>query len=157
MHLVEAGENLYQISLIYGVDWQTVAARNNLFGAGDIRIGQTLEIPASGAGPPPILGAPPLLPTTHRVRPGENLYRIGLIYGIPWPTLAVVNGLWTGESIVYGQILIIQAYLPPPVQLPAPQPTEPEASLEPTATPSAQPPAPRPTEQEPTPVPTQPR
>jgi membrane protease YdiL (CAAX protease family)/LysM repeat protein len=116
VHLVEAGENLYQISLIYGVDWQRLAARNGLTGAGAIRAGQALEIPEAGAGPAPIPGDPPMLPTTHRERPGENLYRIGLIYAIPWTVLATANDLPDGDILYSGQILVIPNYRPHPVQ-----------------------------------------
>ncbi len=117
VHVVEAGENLYQISLIYGVTWGELVESNGLTGAGDIRPGQRLEIPEAGEGRLPALGEPPLLPTTHRVRPGENLFRIGLIYGIPWPSLAAANGLPDGDILTSGQILVIPNIRPASVQV----------------------------------------
>jgi len=58
--------------------------------------------------------------TTHVVAPGENLYRIGLKYGISWVTLAQVNNLPNPNRITVGQVLTISAAPPPP---PAPPPT----------------------------------
>jgi lipoprotein NlpD len=43
----------------------------------------------------------------HRVQPGENLYRIGKAYGIPYAELAEVNGLSDPSRIEIGQKLFI--------------------------------------------------
>ncbi len=43
---------------------------------------------------------------THTVRPGENLFRIGLRYGVTVEALRVANGL-TGDTIYAGQVLVI--------------------------------------------------
>lgn len=43
---------------------------------------------------------------THVVQPGENLFRIGLHYGVPWGDIMAANGL--GSIFIYaGQTLII--------------------------------------------------
>lgn len=44
---------------------------------------------------------------THIVQPGENLYRIGLQYGISWVVLADYNNLPSGHRIYAGQELKI--------------------------------------------------
>lgn len=46
-------------------------------------------------------------PTTHIVAPGENLYRIGLQYGVGWLALAQFNGLTNADQITVGQELRI--------------------------------------------------
>ncbi len=43
----------------------------------------------------------------HRVRPGENLYRIGKAYGLPYQELARVNGLTDPNRIEVGQVIVI--------------------------------------------------
>jgi LysM repeat protein len=47
------------------------------------------------------------LPATHTVAPGENLYRIGLQYGMSWVTLAAYNNLPNANYIRVGQVLYI--------------------------------------------------
>lgn len=58
------------------------------------------------------------LPATHTVAPGENLYRIGLKYGMSWVTLAAYNNLPNANYIRVGQVLQI-----PSGGEPAPDPT----------------------------------
>jgi nucleoid-associated protein YgaU len=45
--------------------------------------------------------------TRHIVRSGENLYRIGLRYGVPYTEIARVNGITDVTRIYAGQVLII--------------------------------------------------
>ena len=69
---------------------------------------------------------------TYTVQPGENLFRIGLRFGISWRDLMVANGLQS-TSIYPGEVLII----PTGGGVVATQSTAPgaEASASPTATP----------------------
>lgn len=57
----------------------------------------------SGAAPP---AAQPL-PATHTVAAGENLYRIGLQYGISWVSIARYNNIANPDRIYVGQVLQI--------------------------------------------------
>jgi LysM repeat protein len=62
--------------------------------------------------------------TTHIVQPGENLFRIGLKYGVSWIAIREANGL-AGTTIFVGQQLVIPtggAGTPPPTPEPAPAP-----------------------------------
>jgi LysM repeat protein len=65
----------------------------------------------------------------HIVQPGENLFRIGLAYGIGWQAIMEANGL-ASTNIYVGESLIIPvagsgATTPPaPPPDPTPQPTE---------------------------------
>ncbi len=47
------------------------------------------------------------LPKTHTVAPGENLFRIGLKYGMSWVTLAEYNHLSNPNYVVVGQVINI--------------------------------------------------
>ncbi|MGQ0601174.1 MAG: LysM peptidoglycan-binding domain-containing protein [Anaerolineales bacterium] len=61
--------------------------------------------------------------TTHTVQPGENLFRIGLKYGVSWQALRDANGL-AGTTIFVGQQLIIpeDGVITPPTPTPEPDP-----------------------------------
>ena len=77
----------------------------------------------------------------HTVQPGENLFRIGLKYGVSWVAIMNANGL-ADTTIYVGQQLIIPGVdatptdaLPLPTETPAPPPA-------PTPVPVAETPAP---------------
>lgn len=52
----------------------------------------------------------------HVVQPGENLYRIGLKYGISWVVIAEYNGIANADALSAGQELRI-----PPTPTPTPE------------------------------------
>lgn len=58
---------------------------------------------------------------THVVQYGENLFRIGLRYGVQWPTLQVWNNLGNPNQIYAGQVLCVSG--PYPVVTPPPPPS----------------------------------
>jgi LysM repeat protein len=64
----------------------------------------------------------------HTVQPGENLYRIGLRYGVDWRAIMAANGLYN-TYIFAGQALVIPGTTagPEPTPLPAPPPPAPPA------------------------------
>jgi LysM repeat protein len=49
-------------------------------------------------------------PTVHTVRPGENLFRIGLRYGLTVDALSSANGIRSSDRIFAGQRLTIPGY-----------------------------------------------
>lgn len=51
----------------------------------------------------------------HTVRYGENLFRIGLHYGVSWTYLQAINGLYNPNWIYAGQTLCVKtgSYYPP--------------------------------------------
>jgi LysM repeat protein/uncharacterized protein YvpB len=65
----------------------------------------------------------------HIVQPGEDLYRIGLAYGIGWQAIMAANGMYS--TVIYvGEALVIPgattgAAPPAPADTPAPQPVAP--------------------------------
>lgn len=56
----------------------------------------------------------------HTVAPGENLFRIGLKYGLSWVVLQQVNHLPSANFVVVGQVLCIPVILPPITPPPPP-------------------------------------
>jgi len=108
IHTVKSGETLFSIGRQYGVNPYSIAAANNIPYPYLIYPGQQLTIP-SGTTP----GSTPVPPPTgqcryrHTVRPGENLYRISLAYGVPMATIAAANGIVNYNLIYAGQTLCI--------------------------------------------------
>jgi len=101
IHVVQQGETLYRIGQQYGIPWQDIAQANGITPPYWILAGQKLTIPRGGA---------PVAPTgerIHIVQPGENLFRIGLKYGVPWQDIARANGIVNPRQIVVGQRLVI--------------------------------------------------
>src|SRR5215471_11349588 len=52
--------------------------------------------------------------TTYTVQPGDNLYRIGLKFGVSADALAKANGIVNPNIIIVGQKLIIPGVSAPP-------------------------------------------
>jgi LysM repeat protein len=91
-HTVAAGENLYRIGLKYGVSWVAIANANSLANPNILTVGQVLKLPgATGTDPGPTPS--PQTETTYIVQAGDNLFRIGLKFGISWVQIAEANGL----------------------------------------------------------------
>jgi LysM repeat protein len=110
-HTVAAGENLYRIGLKYGMSWVVLAQYNHLPNANRIYVGQVLQIPG---GQPPPSQPPPQAPeyTSYVVKPGDNLFRIGLAYGVSWVDIAAANGIVNPNVIYPGQVLKIPTNSP---------------------------------------------
>jgi LysM repeat protein len=60
----------------------------------------------------------------YTVKPGDNLYRIGVAFGIPWPNIAAFNNLANPNLIFAGQVLCI----PPAGTVITPGPGTPSAT-----------------------------
>jgi LysM repeat protein len=105
IHTVQPGENLFRIGLMYGYSWTVLAQYNGIPNPNFIYVGQQIRIPAAGTGTG---GVPPSGNyTNYVVQPGDNLFRIGLKYGISWTLIAEANGLTNPNYIVPGQVLKI--------------------------------------------------
>jgi LysM repeat protein len=97
---VQPGENLFRIALHYGMTYQALAAANGIVNPDLIYVGQKLTISAEA----------PAAPTggrIHVVQPGENLFRIGLKYGVTVAAIATANGISDVNFIYPGQRLRI--------------------------------------------------
>ena len=112
VHIVQPGENLYRIGLLYNISWVRLAEFNGLTNANYIQAGQALRIP-SAAQPSQPEEAPPAT-TNYVVLPGDNLYRIGLKFNISWVEIAEANGIVNPNQIYAGQVLKIPTSAPGP-------------------------------------------
>jgi LysM repeat protein len=115
-HVVQPGETLYRIALNNGVTVDALRAANGLLG-NTIYVGQTLVIPGANRIPVVVPSTPDTVPVvvsqpgadspgTHIVQAGENLFRIGLKYGVSWQALQAANNMPT-PFVYSGQTLII--------------------------------------------------
>lgn len=108
LHTVKSGETLFSIGRLYGVNPYSIAAANNIPYPYVIYPGQQLTIPMGttppGPTPPPSTGQ---CRFQHLVRPGENLFRISMAYGVPMSTIAAANGIVNYNLIFAGQTLCI--------------------------------------------------
>jgi LysM repeat protein len=118
-HTVQPGENLYRISLRYGVSVQALAQANNLSNPNLIFVGQVLNI--SGGTTPPATGGtpapgtpPPATGGTYRVVAGDTLGRIARQFNITVQSLAQTNNIANVNLIFVGQVLNIPGGTPAP-------------------------------------------
>jgi len=106
VHVVQAGETLYGISLRYGVSVTALAATNHLLNPSQIYVGQVLILP--GAATATGMGyTPDDVAFTHVVRPGETLFSIASRYGVPTWVLTQVNNISNPSLLYVGQVLTI--------------------------------------------------
>lgn len=108
IHYAQAGENLFRIGLQYGYSWVVLARYNGIANPNFLTIGQPIRIPpASGSGePPPADGNY----TNYVVQPGDNLFQIGLKFGVSWALIAEANGIVNPHHLVPGHILKIPIF-----------------------------------------------
>ncbi len=107
-HVVQPGENLYRISLRYGVSMEELAAANSLVNSDQVFVGQSLVIPVPGsvaAIPPQAATIPP--GGVHVVQAGETLFSISRRYGVSVSSLTAANHLVNPSAIYAGQQLVL--------------------------------------------------
>jgi LysM repeat protein len=115
VHVVVPGENLFRISLRYGVSMAAIAQRNNIPNINLIYVGQQLIIPAGGTTPPPATtpnptpggGQPGGGTSTYTVVRGDTLARIAAKFGTTVQALATLNHIANPNLIYAGQVLTI--------------------------------------------------
>ena len=94
LHTVAKKETLFGIARQYGVDVNTLLARNP-DAANGLREGSTLVIPASmggGSDPAVLQPAAPDRLVDHVVQPGETLYSLGKLYQVAPERIQAANG-----------------------------------------------------------------
>jgi len=126
VHEVVQGENLFRLSLKYGVTVNDIARSSGITNINLILVGQKLTIPGcgtTGVRPPatsfptqsanlaqvssattPVASAGGV---THIVQQGETLFQISLQYGVPVNSIAARNGISNINLIYINQELII--------------------------------------------------
>ncbi|MBM4422337.1 MAG: LysM peptidoglycan-binding domain-containing protein [Chloroflexi bacterium] len=72
----------------------------------------------------------------HTVQTGENLYRIGLKYGVSWPAIAAANNISDPNRIAAGQVLCIPVAATATTAATPTKTSTPSTSATPTTTPA---------------------
>ncbi len=109
-HVVQSGENLYRISLRYGLTMDEIAAANGITDYARIFRGQVLIIPGLSVPGEADTVVNPLVagtPTTHVVQPGESLTAIAQQYDITVDQLLQSNNIANPNRIERGQELTV--------------------------------------------------
>lgn len=99
-HTVRRGQNLYRISLRYGVSMRAIAMANGIRNPNRIYTGQRLYIPCRST--PPAGGR-----YIHIVRRGETLAGIARWYGTSVRAIVRANNIRNPNRIYTGQRLVI--------------------------------------------------
>lgn len=118
-HIVQPGQSLTGIAVLYGVDLQALVEANNLTLDSLIVPGQMLIVPL----------VPGNEGTYHVVQQGETLSSIAALFGIAPEALQSANNLDNADAIFEGQRL----YIPGPVITPTPIPYIPSPTPAPTS------------------------
>lgn len=115
-YTVQPGDYLWDLASQWGIDWQTLAALNDLSDPYIIMPGQVLKKPKATA-TPTTKNATQIMPLTigqYVVRPGDTLMGLASMWGISWQDLAAYNGLQPPYIIFSGQLLKIPQPIPTP-------------------------------------------
>lgn len=93
IHVVKSGETVMSIADFYGVERQALINANALTAPYKIIKGQALVVPTTG--------------NEYFVQPGDNLYELGLTYGVTANQIATYSGISTFSTLHIGQKLIL--------------------------------------------------
>ena len=129
VHIVQPGENLYRISLQYGISMESIAQANNLSNQARILSGQQLVIPDLTGAVVTDLFAPE--PSHHVVQPGETLASIANLYGITVEQISQINNIANPDRIFRGETLTVFTQPVTALTLPEPE-TEIQAAVDET-------------------------
>jgi LysM repeat protein len=108
-YVVQPGDNYVSIAQHFGVTLAQLLQANSITNPSVLFVGTVLIIPSNNPPPAVTPNTPPAqLPGAfaYTVQPGDDLYRIGLRFGISVARIKQLNGL-TGDTIFVGQTLII--------------------------------------------------
>lgn len=106
-YIVQSGDNLYQISLRFGVSMMDIARANELANFDQVYAGQELTIPAVEAEEETAESSEAA--ATHLVKEGETVFSIAFAYGIAWTKLVEANDIVSPYTLEVGQSLIVPA------------------------------------------------
>jgi membrane-bound lytic murein transglycosylase D len=109
VHRVRRGETLSTIARRYGTTVSAIARSNNLRSRNTIRVGQRLRVAVRGdssAATRVVASAGPAGPVTHRIRPGDSLWRLASRYGTTVDRIRRDNGI-RGSRLYVGRTLRI--------------------------------------------------
>ena len=106
-HVIQSGENLFRIALLYGTSVQAISSANGIANPSQISVGQQLIIPGSTAGATTSPAGVDVDSSTYVVQNGDNLFRIALKYDLNYLYLAQYNAISNPANIYVGQALRI--------------------------------------------------
>ncbi len=115
VHTVQPGDNLYRISLRYGVTMDDLASANEIVDRTRIFVGQNLIIPGLDVPTTSEVVENPLVagtPITYVVEPGDNLRIIANKFEISVETILEANNIANPNLIYRGQELQIWSNTP---------------------------------------------
>ncbi|MTK11338.1 MAG: LysM peptidoglycan-binding domain-containing protein [Clostridiaceae bacterium] len=95
IHVVQAGQSIFDIAQIYNSTIGAIVGANELPNPNQLVVGQALVIPIVGS--------------FYWVQPGDSLYSIARNFGINYQTLARVNGISPNMQLPVG----LKLYIPP--------------------------------------------
>jgi LysM repeat protein len=115
-YVVKSGDTPASVAALFKTTIEVLRSLNPTMG-NTLNVGDTLIVPklaeaqpTQPPAPPPATAPPaPSGQRIHVVQAGENLYRIGLRYGVPWPSIARANGIVNPTRLQAGQRLVIPA------------------------------------------------
>jgi LysM repeat protein len=105
VHVVQFGEDLFRIALNYGTTVTALAQANSIADPSLIFAGTSLRVPCGPVTPPQNC-----VRATYVVPFGQDLFRIGLMYGIDPNTLAAFNNISNPNLIFAGMTIEIPCY-----------------------------------------------
>lgn len=103
-YTVQRGDHLLKIARALELDWQELAALNELSAPYLIFPGQVLRLPASQA-PAPAADAPAEVPEFYTASRTESLFALAHYYGLDWIELAVRNNIGFPYMLMSGQTI----------------------------------------------------
>ena len=119
-YVVQRGDTLTSIANRFSTTVGTIVQLNGIVNPNRLLVGQALIVPISGLQPSPTAtqqasvpqqppAQPPAAqpPATYVVRPGDNLYRIALRFGLSLRELATANNISNYNRVFVGQVLNI--------------------------------------------------
>lgn len=112
-YTVQPDDTLILLALQYNLNPAEIALRNQLPNPNLIFPGQQLVLPGIPAPLATPTQTPPASEQTHMVQPGETIYSIANLYGIPAGTLITINNIFNPDVIEAGQVLKIPQNTPP--------------------------------------------
>ncbi len=126
IHIVQPGENLFRLSLRYGVSVNDLAVANGISNIQLIRVNQQITIPGcgtTGVFPPPtplpsgaggiggpgdgVTGQTAAICSQHLVQQYETLFQISLRYGVPMQSIINANNITNPNIIIMATTLQI--------------------------------------------------